>query len=78
MKSDPSLMFPLHPAAQFLMWVLTSISSNEVLTVGCTKSFVGLLFLMVIRGGLDETSVVCCGEAWSLATTSSRVFITVL
>ena len=71
-------MFPLHPAVHFLIRGLTLISSNRVLTVGCSKTFVGLLFQIVIRRGSEEASVVYCGEAWSLAIIFLRVFVTVL
>ena len=40
-----------------------SISSNGVLIVGCTVSFAGLLFRVVIRVGLEDASGVYFGEA---------------
>ena len=66
-------MFPLHPAAHFLIRELISISSNGVLIVGCTVGFAGLSFQIVIRRGLEDASAVYLGEA----TTSPKVFVVV-
>ena len=77
--SGPSLMSPLHPAANFLIRrLLSSTSSNGVLSVGCTVGFGGLLFLIVILSGLQDASAVYWNEPWSLATTSPRVFVFML
>lgn len=66
-------MLSLHPPAHFLIPLLSSTSSNGVLSVVCTIGFDGLLFLVVILNVWEDASAVYCDEPLSLATTSHGV-----